>query len=235
MTKDMQKISRATRNNPNCHCEICRLGSSTSSTKAVRVETNKYFLAGGGVQGCGQPSNHRKDSPTVVCSLCLSQLGKGKAHHCSPKTHLMTLQQSLSPTSKDKITGSNIRERRMKGQGQTSFPRLEGGHPEQALLRTQEPRRDSMLSRCLMRQQVLCRLLEISAWPRPRPWYTWQDKELLAGCFRQMLKKSSLSKTFINYYLQLGHSPSLSRRWERKKPLKSCCLLQSTRIGVTCF
>ncbi len=115
MAKDMQKISRATRNNPNCHCEICRLASSTSSTKAVRVETNKYFLAGGGVQGHGQPSKYREDSPTVACSLCLSQLGKGKAHYCSPKTSLMNLQQSLSPTTKDKITGGNIRKRRMEG------------------------------------------------------------------------------------------------------------------------
>ncbi len=78
---------------------------------------NKYFLAGGGVQGRGRPSKHRKDSPTVVCSLCLSQLGKGKAHHCSQKTCLINLQQSLSSTTKDKITESNIRERRIEGQG----------------------------------------------------------------------------------------------------------------------
>ena len=134
MTKDMRKISRARRNNPNCHCEIWRLASTTSSAKAVRVETNKYVLAGGGVQGPGQPSEHRKDFPTVVCSLCLSHLGKGKAHHCSPKTCLMNLQQSLSPTTKDKITGSNIRERRMEGRGWRSFPRLEGGHPEQVAI-----------------------------------------------------------------------------------------------------
>lgn len=60
-----------TRTNKICNCDICKTASSRGRPKSLKK---------------GRPSHKPEARAFKICSLCLSELGKGQSHKCTAKT-----------------------------------------------------------------------------------------------------------------------------------------------------
>ena len=89
----------------NCTCSLCQVW------RLIGQDAIKYNLSIKPLPG--RPRESPEPSREIVCTLCLSVLGKGKSHICTrkgKKNNVKDMIRSSSPRSKKQIVSSQVKE-----------------------------------------------------------------------------------------------------------------------------
>jgi hypothetical protein len=119
LVQDLSNMPPLTRTHPSCTCEVCRVA------RAQFPQLGPQHQVGSSRPPVNLPS---QDTATVLCSHCLSEVGKGKAHVCSKTTRLANIDNVFSPRTKDHITSSTLRQKLQEAQ-RSSVTLATGGAP----------------------------------------------------------------------------------------------------------